>query len=108
MFGHLVSKQAQVTGGGAMPSRTLESPLIISRARALASKSTPARRSREPRISETSLLCSDVCIHFRPVHAQAAVPEMFSSLFEVVIAPPMCPLIKLCHRSAGAGDLELS
>ena len=40
MFGHLNSMQAQVTGGGAMPSGTLESPLIISRARALASKST--------------------------------------------------------------------
>ena len=40
MFGHLVSKQAQVIGGGAMPSGTLESTLIISRARALASKST--------------------------------------------------------------------
>ena len=40
MFGQLFSKQAQVTGGGAMPSGTLESPLFISRVRALASKST--------------------------------------------------------------------
>ena len=40
MFGHLISKQAQVIGGGTMPSGTLESTLIISRARALASKST--------------------------------------------------------------------
>ena len=37
MFRHLISKQAQVIGGGAMPSGTLESTLIISRARALAS-----------------------------------------------------------------------
>ena len=40
MFGHLFSKQAQVTGGGAVPSGTLESPLLIYRARALVSKST--------------------------------------------------------------------
>ena len=40
MFGHLISKQAQGIGGGAMPSGTLESPLLIYRARALASKST--------------------------------------------------------------------
>ena len=88
MFGHLVSKQAQVTGGGAMPSCTLESPLIISQARALASKSTLHVEAENRGFRK--LLCSDVCIHFRPVHAQAAVPEMFSSRFEVVIAPPMC------------------
>ena len=40
MFGHLFSKQAQVTGSGAVPSGTLESPLLVYRARALASKST--------------------------------------------------------------------
>ena len=33
MFGHLISKQAQVIGGGAMPSGALESTLIIARAR---------------------------------------------------------------------------
>ena len=85
MFGHLISKQAQVIGGGAMPSGTLESTLIISRARALASKST-LHEEREFR----KLLCSDVCIHFRPVHAQAAIPELFSSRFDIVIAPPIC------------------
>ena len=40
MFGHLISKQAQVIGGEAMPSGTLESPLLVSRAKALASKLT--------------------------------------------------------------------
>ena len=40
MFGHLISKQAQVIGGGAIPSGILESPLLVSRAKALASKLT--------------------------------------------------------------------
>ena len=45
----------------------------------------PARGSRKRGFRK--LLCSDVCIHLRPVHAQAAIPELFSSRFEVVIAP---------------------
>ena len=40
MFGHLISKQTQLIGGGAMPSGTLESPLLVSRAKALTSKLT--------------------------------------------------------------------
>ena len=77
MFGHLVSKQAQVTRGGAMPSGTLESPIIISQARALASKSTLHEEAEN--CGFRKLLCLDVCIHFRPVHAQAALPELLSS-----------------------------
>ena len=46
MFGHLIAKQGQVTGGGTMPSGTLESSLIISRARALASISTLHEESK--------------------------------------------------------------
>ena len=46
----------------------------------------PARGSQEREFRK--LLCSDVCIHFRPVHAQAAIPELFSSRFDIVIAPP--------------------
>ena len=88
MFGHLISKQAQVIGGGAIPSGTLESTLIISRARALAKQINPAQVSQEREFRK--LLCSDVCIHFRPVHAQAAIPELFSSRFDIVIAPPIC------------------
>ena len=48
----------------------------------------PARGSEEREFRK--LLCSDVCIHFRPVHAQAAIPELFSSRFDIVIAPPIC------------------
>ena len=40
MFGHSISKQAQVIRGGAMPSGTLESPLSMSRVRALARSPT--------------------------------------------------------------------
>ena len=75
MFGHLISKQAQVTGG-------------ISRARALASKSTLHEEAENRGFRK--LLCSDVCVQFRPVHVQAAIPELFSSQFEIVIAPPIC------------------
>ena len=48
----------------------------------------PARGSQEREFRK--LLCSDVCIYFRPVHAQAAIPELFSFQFEIVIAPPVC------------------
>ena len=34
-------------------------------------------------------LCSDYCIHFRPVHANTAIHDPFSSPFEIVIAPLM-------------------
>ena len=40
IFGHFILEQAQATRGGAIPSGTLESPLSISRAKALASTST--------------------------------------------------------------------
>ena len=66
-----------MTGGGAIPSGTLESPLIISRARALASKLTLHEEAENCGFQK--LLFSDVCVHFRPVHAQAAIPELFSS-----------------------------
>ena len=55
-------------GGGAMPSGTLESPLIIPRVRALISKSTLHEEAKN--CGFRKLLCSDVCVHFRPVHAQ--------------------------------------
>ena len=71
-----------------MPSDTLESPLIISRARALSSKSILHEEAENRGFRK--LLCSDVYVHFRPVHAQAAIPELFSSRFEIVIAPPIC------------------
>ena len=48
----------------------------------------PARGSQEREFRK--LLCSDVCIHFRPVHAQPAIPELFSARFDIVIAPPIC------------------
>ena len=68
MFGHLLSKQAQVTMGRAMPSGTvtLESPLLISQTRTLASKSTLHERTENTGFRK--LLWSDACIHFRPVH----------------------------------------
>ena len=34
-------------------------------------------------------LCSDVCIHFRPVHANAAMHNPISSRLEIVVAPPI-------------------
>ena len=33
-------------------------------------------------------LCSDVCIHFRPVHVNAAMHDPITSRLEIVVAPP--------------------
>ena len=88
MFGHLISKQAQVIGGGAMPSGTLESTLNHISSESSCKQINPARGSQEREFRK--LLCSDVYIYFRPVHAHAAIPELFSFQFEIVIAPPIC------------------
>ena len=86
MFGHFILKQAQMTRGGAMPSGTLESPLHVW------SKSPCRKFNAAPGHQENGFwkqLCSDTCIHFHPVHTNAAMHDLFSSWFEIVVAPPI-------------------
>ena len=75
-----------MTRGGAIPSGTLESPLSTSRARALA-RTPMLHQHAEKSTWFRKRLCSDVCIHFRPVYANAAMHDPISSRLEIVVAP---------------------
>ena len=44
---------------------------------------------RTPRKVVSETVCSDVCIHFCPVHANAAMHNLISSRLEIVVAPPI-------------------
>ena len=83
---HFISKQVQVTRGGATPSGTLESSLSISQVRALA-KSSMLHQDTERTGFGNSYV--QMCIHFRPVLANAIMHNLFSSQFKIVIAPPI-------------------
>ena len=63
-----------MTGGGAMPSGTLESPLSTSRVRALARTSTLHQDAEK---TGFGISYARTCIHFRPVRANVAVHARF-------------------------------